>query len=337
VKRYGNLFDKVTSFENMYLACRKALRGKRSKQTVAPFYFNLENELIDLRQELIEGRYQPRPYRIFEIREPKVRQICSSNFRDRVVHHSICNILEPMFERRFIYDTYACRPGNGTHAALRRCQQFSRQHQYFLKCDIKKYFPSIDHIIMKRLLSRFIKDQKLLALTDRVIDHSVPGHEAGKGLPIGNLTSQHFANLYLGELDHFLKDRLGVSGYLRYMDDFISFADTKEELHEILFAIREFCEKVLNLELKEKATLIAPVSEGVPFLGFRIFPNLIRLQRPNLLRFRRKVHKKETAYIKGKISEKELLLSIKSVIAHVSHADSLNLRRKDFERSKGLA
>jgi RNA-directed DNA polymerase len=337
MKRYGNFFDRLVSFENLMLAARKAFRGKKERQTVAAFYFNLENEVIDLRNELTVGSYVPRGFRIFEIREPKVRKICSSDFRDRVVHHAICNLLEPIFERRLIYDTYACRTNKGSHVALRRCQEFTRQYDYFLKCDIRKYFETIDHAVLKGLLRRILKDARLLSLLDQVIDHAVPGNPPGKGLPIGNLTSQHFANLYLGELDHHLKERLRVKGYVRYMDDFICFADDKADLHRLLEEIRRFTREVLTLELKDKVVRIAPTTEGVPFLGFRVYSNLIRIQRANLVRFRKKLKKKEVAYQDGRLSQNELIESTNSMIAHLSHANATKLRRKDNERSLHLA
>ena len=337
MKRYGNFFDQLVSFENLLLASKKALRGKKDRHTVSSFYFNLENELITLKEELATDAYRPRDFRVFEVREPKIRKICSSDFRDRVVHHAICNYLEPVFERRLIYDTYACREGKGSHRALRRCQEFARRGRYYLKCDITKFFDSIDHLVLKRLLQRIVKDRRLLALMERIIDHVVPGDPPGKGLPIGNLTSQHFANMYLGELDHLLKERLRVKGYLRYMGDFICFADDKAELHRLLDEIRRFCRDVLKLELKDKVVRIAPVTEGVPFLGFRIYPNLIRIQRENLIRFRRKLKKKEIAYQEGRLTQAELIESASSMIAHISHANATALRRKEAEKSLNLA
>jgi RNA-directed DNA polymerase len=287
MKRVGSLFVKIVEPENIYLAAFKALSGKKGRASVAHFYFHLETELLALHNELSSESYNPRPYRRFEIREPKIRKICSSDIRDRVVHHAICNHLEPLFERRLIYDSFACRVGKGSHVAIERCQDYARGHDYYLKCDIKKYFESIDHGVLKRLLRRIIKDGALLRLLDKIIDHQVPGSTPGRGLPIGNLTSQHFANLFLGELDHFLKEEKGVRGYVRYMDDFILFDDSKERLHILLYEIREYVGHQLGLELKEKVVRIAPVAEGVPFLGFGLFRNLIRIQRPNLVRWRR--------------------------------------------------
>ena len=337
MKRHKQLFEEVASFRNLLNAARVAYRGKRDRHAVAIFYFNLEHEVILLREELLAGTYQPRPYTLFEVREPKVRKICSSHFRDRVVHHAICDVLEPILDRRLIFDTYACRTGKGSHRAIDRCQAFARKYDYFLKCDIRKYFDSIDHVILKRLLRRIVGDQRLSLLMETIVDHAVPGGVPGKGVPIGNLTSQHFANLYLGEFDHYLKERLRLKGYLRYMDDFICFSNDKAELHQLLATIRVFVAKTLRLELKEEITRIAPVSEGVPFLGFRIFRKLRRLQRPNLIRLRQNVRRKETAYQNGHISEADLFMSIQSMIAHISHADTLALKRREFERSLSLA
>ena len=186
-------------------------------------------------------------------------------------------------------------------------------------------------------MRRLIKDKGVLLLNDQIIDHAVPGSLCGKGVPIGNLTSQHYANLYLGELDHFLKDQLRVPGYLRYMDDFICFSDDKGYLNRLLLEIRNFLNQRLRLQLKEKVVRIAPVTEGVPFLGLRIFPNLTRIQRPNLVRARRKIRDKEQAFKNGFITELELIQSVNSIIAHISHADSMSLRRKEFESSLVLA
>jgi hypothetical protein len=197
--------------------------------------------------------------------------------------------------------------------------------------------PSSEYAVLKDLLRRIIKDTRLLSLLDQIIDHAVPGNPPGKGLPIGNLTSQHFANLYLGELDHYLKERLQVKGYVRYMDDFICFAEDKAELHRLLEQIRRFAGDILKLELKDKVVRIAPVTEGVPFLGFRVYPNLIRIQRVNLVRFRKKFKKKEAAYQDGRLSQEELVESTNSMIAHISHANARALRRKDNERSLHLA
>jgi len=337
MKRIDGLFSQVVTFENLYVSAHKALKGKKDKATVGAFYFGLENEIIKLQEELVSEEYQPRPFRQFEIREPKVRNICSSDFRDRVVHHAICNILDPLIEARLIHDTYACRVGKGGHAAMRRAQQFARKFNYFLKCDIQKYFESIDHKTLREFIRRLIKDRKLLALLDKIISHQPPDASKERGLPIGNLTSQHFANLYLGVLDHWIKEEKGIKAYVRYMDDFICFANEKAALWALLEEMRPFLWNRLKLTLKEKVTRISPVTEGVPFLGFHIFPNMTRIQRPNLIRLRRKMKAKERAFRNGQLSLKELQSSVGSMIAHISHTDTLSLRRKEFLNLKSLA
>ena len=337
MKRSANLFEKIVTFENLLLASQKAMSRKKSKAAVTSFYFHLENELLTIQSELMSQTYHPRPYLQFEVYEPKVRRICSSDFRDRVVHHAICNFMEPIFESRSIYDSYACRQNKGAHLAVKRCQQYSRKFKFYLKCDIRKFFESIDHETLKALLQRVIKDKKLLTLLTVIIDHRVEGNVPGKGLPIGNLTSQHFANFYLGQLDHFIKDRMQVCGYVRYMDDFISFSDNKNFLKTLLLEIEQFVEGELKLRLKDKVTTIAPVTEGVPFLGFRVFPGLIRIKRENLVRMRRKIQRKEEFYLKGVISEASLVQSVNSIVGHVAHVNSVQVRKGIFEKSLTMA
>lgn len=331
MKRYGNLFEQIVSFENLWNAAHRAFRGKKGNIRVAEFYFHLETELLKLQQELASDAYQPRPYRMFEIYEPKRRIICAADFRDRVLHHAICHVLDPIFENGMISDTYACRRLKGTHRALQRAQQFSRRRRYFLKLDIEKYFPSIDHEVLKELLRRKLKDPKLLQLLDLIIDHPIPGGEKGRGLPIGNLTSQYFANFYLGWLDHYLKHQQRVQFYIRYMDDLLLFDDRKVRLQELKQDIQHFVEARLKLELKQRATVLAPVQEGIPFLGFRIYPGLIRLQGENWRRFRKKVRKKEQLYQQGEIEMIDLIRSVTSMIGHVIHADTHHARQHFFQ------
>jgi RNA-directed DNA polymerase len=328
VKRHAGLFEKVVSFENLLRAAHRAARGKRDRPSVARFEFHLEQELLALQAQLAAGAYQPGAFFTFEIRDPKRRSICAAPFRDRVVHHAVCGVLEPLFERRLIFDTYACRPGKGTHAAIARAQDFARRYHYFLKCDVRKFFASVDHALLRTLLARMFKDQPLLDLLGRIIAHSPHGSEPGRGLPIGNLTSQHFANLYLGELDHHLKEGKRVKGYLRYMDDLLLCADEKPTLHLLHAEIRRFLHEHLLLTLKEGATQLAPVSEGIPFLGFRIYPRLIRLSPRTLRRFHRQVREGERRFAAGAIDLAALTDSVASLYAHLSHADTLTLRRR---------
>ncbi len=331
MKRHNHFFESIVRFENLLIAAQKAFRGnKKYTRRAALFYFHLERELLALEQELRSGSYRPAPYSTFTIYEPKQRRISASGFRDRVVHHAICNLLEAPLDRGMITDSYACRIGKGTHAAVKRAQWFARRFRYVLKCDIRKYFESIDHDLLKQTLARKIKDQRLLDLLSIIIEHAVPEYTPGKGLPIGALTSQLFANLYLSELDHFLKDRLQIKGYLRYMDDFLVFEQRKTTLRERLSLIREFVADRLLLELKEEVLLLTPVSQGVPFLGFRVFPGLIRLDRRHLIKFRRKIRAREHAYRNGEIDEEMLVRSVNSMIAHISHANTYQMRKTLF-------
>ena len=336
MKRYGNLFDQVVAFSNLLDVTRKAQRGKRDRRDVARFLFHLEPELFQLQDELRAGTYRMQPYRPMVIYEPKERHISVAAFRDRVVHHAICNVLDPIFEACLVHDTYACRRGKGTHAAVKRAQTFARRLPYVLKCDIRKYFESIDHTVLKALLRRKLKDQRLLLLLDQIIAHPIPAGVSGRGVPIGNLTSQYFANFYLGELDHFVKERLRIKGYVRYMDDVLVFAASKPELHEILAAIRTYVQHALRLELKEEALRLMPVTQGIPFLGFRIFPGMVRLQRKQWGRFKRKVREREAQFRRGEIDEETLGRSVASLIGHTLHADTLAARRAFFASSLAL-
>ena len=333
MKRHGHLFEKVIDYHTLLAAAHRARRGKRDRVEVARFVFHLESNLLALQEELRTGTYGMRPYRAFVIREPKRRRICAAQFRDRVVHHAVCGVLDPIFEAGLIGDTYACRRRKGTHAAVRRLQEFSRRCAFVLLCDVRHYFETLDHEVIKALYRRKLKDKALLCLLDHIIDHPLPGGRPGKGVPIGSLTSQYLANLYLGELDHFVKDRLRLPGYVRYMDDFAVFAEDKPRLHRTLGAIRGFLQETLRLELREERTLVAPVTQGVPFLGFRVFPALVRLDGRKLARLRRRVRRRETACRLGRIDEDALARSVRGMAGHVCHVDALQARRQVFATS----
>lgn len=332
MKRHGNLFEKVVNFGNLNLGAKLALRGKK-RINAARFYFHLESELLRLEEELRSGLYQPLPYRVFEIFEPKRRVISAADIRDRVVHHSICRVLEPIFEARAIGDSFACRRGKGGRAASFRVQQLLQNEDWFLKCDIRQYFASIEHERLRGLLRRIIRDRQLLALLDKIIDAPLPGASPGRGLPIGNLTSQHFANLFLGELDHFVRDRLRVRGYVRYMDDFIVFGSDREQLKHLHALIKEFVGQNLGLDIKDRATILASVSIGVPFLGLRIWRGRIGLQHQKWHRFRRRFHGLESQFLRGLITEEQLVGSTTAMFGQIAHTDTIIARRQLIEES----
>ena len=325
MKNYNHLFNQVCTFSALMSAAKKAALGKKKKRKVAEFLFDLEPEIIKLEQELKDKSYQPLPYRTFMVIDPKERKICAANFRDRVVHHAVCNVLEPIFERSFIFDSYACRKNKGTHLAVKRAQHFLRQYPYYLKLDIKKFFDSISHVVLKSLLQKKIQDTDLIWLLNLIIDHQVPWTKPGLGLPIGNLTSQHFANFYMDKVDHFIKDDLGVKGYLRYMDDSVLFANRKQELWNNFSRIEHFVNQKLKMQIKEEVTILAPVHQGLTFLGFRIFPSVIRIDKRGFRRFRRKVMSREMEFSQGLIDEENFIKSMTSLVGHLRQANTRNL------------
>ena len=326
MKRYGHLFEHVCSFESLIRSALQAARGKKTKPRVAMFLRNIENEVIAIEAELLAKTYQPRPYRTFKIHDPKERMICAADFRDRVVHHAVSSVLEPIFERTFISDTYACRKNEGTLRAMKRAQAFCRRYRYFLKLDVHKFFDSVDHEVLKDQLRRKVKDSGLLRLLDVFIDHPVPWTEAGKGIPIGNLTSQHFANFYLSGLDHYIKEYLRIDGYLRYMDDLVLFADEKDTLWDAYHRVERYLKENLRLSIKAGELLLAPVSQGLPFLGFRIFPGVIRINRKGWRRFRRKVMMRNGQLLKCEIEYEGWHRSVASLVGHMQQANTRNLR-----------
>jgi retron-type reverse transcriptase len=316
MKRIGNLFDQVTDYQTLLLAFRRARRGTGWTAETRHFFFHLEPELLRLQETLETGRYRPGAYRYFPIRDPKPRLIAVAPFRDRVVHHAIVHALEPVYERCFIHDSYATRPGKGTHAAIRRAQTFARRWPWYLKMDIEKYFESADHGVLLGLLERKLKDRRLLALLERIIHN---GAISGRGLPIGNLTSQFLANVYLDPLDHYLKEEQGVRGYLRYMDDFVAFGENKQELLTLRHTIGDYLTERLRLRLKIDATWLNRSSHGLSFLGMRVFPNLIRVKPENRRRSLKRLQRRLAQWAAGEIDDARLAQSLTSIQAHLGY------------------
>ena len=327
MKRIGYLFEPFTDFSNLYLAAKKALKGSHNSQEALAFYFHMEKELLQLQQELIGGTYQPGAYRYFTIKDPKERRISVAPFRDRVVHHALVNILEPIYEKRFIYYSYATRKGKGTHRAIYRAQQFLRKNRWFLKSDVEKYFDSVDHAILKNILQRKIRDKRFLRVLFAVINN---GGQNGKGLPVGNLTSQFLANVYLDILDKYIKQELRVKYYIRYMDDFVLFSHDKAQLKEIRQHIRLFLDRELHLQMKENATYINQRLNGLTFLGMRSFPNLIRIRNENLKRSIKKLRLREKQFLNNKIDESQWMNSVQSILEHMNIANSWFLKKEIF-------
>jgi retron-type reverse transcriptase len=344
MKRYGNLWADVVDFQNLLAAARQSQRGKRFRDSVLRFNYNLEHELTHLHQQLQTKTYQPGKYKTFHVKEPKARLISAAPYRDRVVHHALCNVIMPIFEQTFIHDSYANRVGFGTHRALKRFTQFTRSNRYVLQCDLQKYFPSIDHEILKTLIRRKIKCLDTLWLIDTIIDNSneqepvvfyFPGDDLltpltrRRGLPIGNLTSQVFANIYLNGFDHFVKDHLRVNQYLRYVDDFALFSDDRSFLADIRPVLADFL-ATLRLKIHPVKSQLFQTQVGPTFVGFRILQDHIRVRSINLQQAKYRLRRLKKHYAQGQIRFEQLTRSIQSWAAHLKHADTWHLRHDIF-------
>ncbi len=323
------MFEEFCSFQNLYLASQSAQKGKRYKEGTAVFNFDLENNLLYLQKELQKGQYQFGNYVSFYVHDPKTRFISAAPYQDRVVHHAVCNIIDPLFEKTFVFDLYSNRKDKGTHKAVDRYQKFCRLNEYVLKCDICKYFASIDKHKLFEVIQRKIKDKRLLAVIKEIIwSYAFNGDT---GLPLGNLTSQLFANIYLSGMDHFVKEELKCGHYIRYVDDFVIFDKDKQRLHTIKQALQVFLAEH-NLKLHPDKTQIRKVSEGVRFLGYKIFPEYRLVDKANVKRFKSKLRKYQKQYSNNQISLHKIFESMQSWNAHAGHADSYKMRKELFDK-----
>lgn len=328
MKRAKNLYPQIADYDNLACAFLKAVKGKRTRPDVIEFTRHFDANMGKLMNGLLNGKPDIGHYRFFQVRDPKARQICAAAFPERVLHHAIMNVCEPVLEKYAIFDSYACRKGKGPQAAVKRAQYFSGKFEWYLKLDIRKYFDSIDHTIMIRLLFRRIKDDDVLRLFWDIFQtyETLPG----KGMPIGNLISQHLANFYLGRFDHRIKEERKVRGYLRYMDDFILFGKNKSDLKTEIPLIRDFLTKELELELKP--IQLNRSVRGIPFLGYRVFPNRILLSPAGKRRFVRKFIAFERKWVKGEWSDDTLVRHMEPLFAYAKFADSSNFRKNVLER-----
>ncbi len=332
-KTYKNIYPGIYDFQNLHSAYLRARKGKRYRSEVLQFSSSLEENLIQLQNELIWKTYKTGKYREFLVLEPKRRNVSALPFRDRVLQHALVAMIEPIWERRFVYDSYACRPGKGTLAGANRAQNFLRKIKqkygevYALKADISKYFASIDHKTLKLLIRKRVACASTLSLLDNVIN-STPG---AKGIPLGNLTSQLFANIYLHELDEFVKYRLCEKYYVRYMDDFIIIHQNKSYLHDVRRKIECFIWQHLQLCTNAK-TQVFPVgiihSRALDFLGYRIWPCYRKLRKDVTKRINKRLRHLQVLYAKGIIDAEQLNASITAWLGHVKHTSSYGLRTK---------
>jgi len=328
MKRAGNLYSQIWLYENLCSAFLKAARGKNDRPDVIEFRRNFSFNIRKIQEELRQEQVDIGHYRFFKVRDPKIRQICAAAFPERVLHHAIMNICEPVLDRYAIHDSYACRKGKGPLNALKRARMIIRKYDWFLKLDIRKYFDSIDHFIMMQLLARRIKDDQVLQLFPQILD--TYEKKPCKGIPIGNLISQHLANFYLGVFDHWIKEDRRIKGYLRYMDDFVLFGTEKEMLKTELSAIQSFLSEHLALELKP--IQLNRSIKGLPFLGFRVFPEKILLTSAGKRRFVRKFIAYEEKWVNGEWSEETLVQHMEPLIAYTLIADASGFRRSVIQK-----
>ncbi len=340
-----DLFDAITSFPALRAAALRAATGKRAKPGVAAFLANQEKDVLRLERELRNGSYRPGRYKTIAIFDPKHRVVSAAPFRDRVVHHAFCAVCEPLFERGFVHDSYANRKAKGTHRAVARYERFRDRFRHVLRCDVYRYFPAIDHKILKRDLRRRIACPRTLALADRIVDGSNPQEpvllyypdddlftpfERRRGLPIGNLTSQFFANLYLDGLDHFCKEVLRAKGYVRYVDDFALFHDDPECLEDWRRRIARFLEG-RRLRLHPNKTRIMETKEPAEFLGFVLLPDgSRRLPEANVRRFRNRLRGLRARWREGRVTRADIEQRVGAWVAHARHANTWRLRQAIF-------
>lgn len=329
MKRSAVGLAEIADWHTRATAFHAAARGKRGRGEVEAFRDNLDRELAALRAALLDGTLTFGPMRRFRIHDPKPRLIHAPCFRDRVLHHAVMAHVGPVLDRALVADTYACRAGKGTLAAVQRAQAHTRRHAWFTQIDMRAYFASIDHQVLLGLLARKFKDRVLVALLARIIG----AYEAapGRGLPIGTLTSQHFANFYLDGLDRCLLETCCVRGYVRYMDDAVWWTDSRAAARAAYGVARAYLEETLRLEVKQPVR-IGRSREGLSLCGFRVLPSRLRLSRRRRRRYAMLRRRAERAWLDGRTDAHELQAAYAGALALTVHADAAAWRRAQLRR-----
>jgi RNA-directed DNA polymerase len=330
VRRSKVTLTDVAEWHNLVAAFWQASRGKAARADVASFRRDLDQQIAGLRHDILDGTVRLGDMRAFRIHDPKPRLIHAPAFRERVLQHALMAHAGPVLDRAMVDDTYACRVGKGALAAVHRCQQHVRRFPWYAKIDIRAYFASIDHGVLMTMLRRRFKDRPLLALMARIIEahHDGPNN----GLPIGALTSQHFANAYLSPLDRLLLEGCRVRGMVRYMDDIIWWTDSKQAARAVLDTISTFVRERLLLEIKQPV-LIGRSSGGVSFCGFRVLPGALLLSRRRRRRYIECRRRWERAFAAGEIGAETLQAGYASALAITAHADAAGWRRAQLRRA----
>jgi hypothetical protein len=311
MKRVGGLYERILDRENFLVAFHRAARGKRHRAEVRDFQKDLPDWLPSIALRLYTGNFQFGRFHQFVIRDPKERIITAPCFEERVVHHAIMNVCEPVLDRWLIDETFACRVGHGREAAVKRAMHFCRTQPWCLKLDVRKYFDSINHDQLLSLLTRKFKEVPLLILLNRIV-RSFRGTQR-MGLPIGSLMSQHFANFYLGWFDRYVKESIQVRGYVRYMDDMLIWGDNRHDLKIVQQECEQFVSDVLGLELKPPQ--VRRIEQGIGFLGCRLFPTHVELNRRSKHRWQKRVRFLERAYRLGLLNDLDLQKRLTSLSA----------------------
>lgn len=334
MKRVRGLWPRILDRENLRLATLKALRTKRDRTEVRSYVADLDNNLQRMLVQLSEDSFPLGRYHQFVIFDPKERIITAPCFEERVLHHALMNHCEPVFEKWFIHDTYACRLGKGRNQAVKRAREFAGRNSFFLKMDIRKYFDSISHDRLLDRLTRLFKEAPLLRLFDRIV--RVYRGQLETGLPIGSLTSQHFANFYLGHFDRFVKESLRVKNYVRYMDDMVLWGDSASDLIGKRDECIAYLDEQLGLGCKGEP-YINRTRHGMDFLGCRVWPTHITLNRRSRIRFRRQLQKIERQYAEGSIGAIELQRRATAMVSFVQAAEvsSWRFRTRMLEQAPG--
>ena len=343
VKNYNNLYEQIYSMNNLIISWRKARDGKTKKSYVIEFELSLIKNILKLQKELEFQTYQPKPLKTFILRDPKTRKISKSDFKDRIVHHALIRVIEPIFDKTFIYDSCANRIGKGNLFAIKRFYNFMKKVSrngklngwfnnnqikgYCLKADIKQYFDTVDHDLLLNIIKRKITDKSIICLIELILNN-FNSKIRGKGMPLGNLTSQFFANVYLNELDYFIKHNLKAKYYIRYVDDFVILHNSKEQLETWKYEIDLFSRKKLHLELHPEKSKVIPLSKGLDFVGFRNFYYYKLLRKRNI----KKMLSKINIYKKEEISKENILETFQGWNAYAKLANSYKLRNDVAKR-----
>ena len=328
MKRLNFLFDGITDRGNIRLAFLKTLRGNRSSLSAINYCQDIDRNLESLRKNLLSPDFRWGGYRSFLITDPKLRTVSTAPFEQRVMHHAIMNVIEPVMERSLIYHSYACRRGKGTHAAVRYAFARCRANPYFLKLDVRRYFDSVDHGVLKSMTRKLIKDARVIGLLDGIID----GYEKspGRGVPIGNLTSQFFANLYLSGMDHCVLEKLRPRAYCRYMDDFVAWSSSKKQLRDMFARITDYVGDSLKLELKPP--VFGDTDSGLPFLGFLVKEKGVYLMRKSKRRVSDRMAEISVSLDRGETTQEKAAERIRSVFAVIDMARTYRFRKKLCEK-----